>query len=110
MRRHRSKLPISRHGSLGRYLGNDRPPVTPTYSPKVGRSMTLSDLHDAPEVMWAGRFITVKRQGHWEYVGRSRGIRAAAILAIDPEGRVILIDQYRVSIGRRCIELPETGR
>lgn len=55
--------------------------------------------------MWEGRFITTKRQGRWEYVSRSRGIRAAVILAID-EGHVLLVEQYRVPLGKNCIELP----
>ncbi|MEP2101816.1 MAG: NUDIX hydrolase [Parasphingorhabdus sp.] len=55
--------------------------------------------------MWEGRFITAKRQGRWEYVSRSRGIRAAVILAID-QGHVLLVEQYRVPLGKKCIELP----
>lgn len=55
--------------------------------------------------MWEGRFITAKRQGRWEYVSRSRGIRAAVILAID-EGHVLLVEQYRVPLGKNCVELP----
>ena len=55
--------------------------------------------------MWAGRFITAKKRGRWEYVSRARGIRAAVILAID-DGHVLLVDQYRVPLGRRCLELP----
>ncbi|UIJ45783.1 NUDIX hydrolase [Sphingomonas cannabina] len=62
---------------------------------------------DAPEeTVWQGRFLAAKTRGRWEYVGRARGIRAAVILAIDEEGRVILVDQYRVPLGRRCLELP----
>lgn len=65
---------------------------------------------DAPiETRWEGRFITVKQQGTWEYVSRSRGIHAAVILAIDEadDGRhVILVEQYRVPLKVRCIELP----
>lgn len=62
---------------------------------------------DAPDdVMWQGRFITARRKGRWEYVSRARGIRAAVILAIDESGHVLLVDQYRVPLGRRCIELP----
>ena len=57
------------------------------------------------EVMWQGRFITARRKGKWEYVSRARGIRAAVILAID-EGHVILVEQFRVPLGRPCIELP----
>jgi ADP-ribose pyrophosphatase len=69
----------------------------------------LSDHFDSDkpvEIMWEGRFITTKRQGRWEYVSRARGIRAAVILAIDSEDHVILVDQYRVPLGKRCIELP----
>ena len=64
-------------------------------------------MPDEPdEVMWQGRFITARRKGRWEYVSRARGIRAAVILAVDEEDHVILVDQYRVPLGRRCIELP----
>ncbi|KRB79898.1 NUDIX hydrolase [Sphingomonas sp. Root710] len=55
--------------------------------------------------MWQGRFIAAKREGKWEYVSRTRGIRAAVILAID-EGHVLLVEQYRVPLKRQCIELP----
>lgn len=65
---------------------------------------------DTPvETRWQGRFITVKQQGTWEYVSRARGIHAAVIVAIDDadDGRhVLLVEQYRVPLGRRCLELP----
>jgi ADP-ribose pyrophosphatase len=65
------------------------------------------DDRDAPEeVVWEGRFITTKKRGRWEYVGRARGIRAAVILAVDAEDQVLLVEQYRVPLGRNCIELP----
>jgi ADP-ribose pyrophosphatase len=61
---------------------------------------------DEPEeTVWEGRYIAARRRGTWEYVARTRGIRAAVILAID-EGHVILVEQYRVPIGRNCLELP----
>jgi ADP-ribose pyrophosphatase len=77
----------------------------------------MSDDRDMPvETMWQGRFITAVRQGKWEYVNRARGIRAAVILAIDDadpaagdtaDGKhIILVEQYRVPIGKPCIELP----
>jgi len=71
--------------------------------------MTLKDDYDADqpeEIMWEGRFITAKKKGRWEYVGRARGIHAAVILAVDADDHVILVDQYRVPLGQRCIELP----
>jgi len=65
------------------------------------------DDRDLPEeVRWEGRYIVAKTRGRWEYVSRARGIRAAVIIAIDPEDHVILVEQYRVPLGRACIELP----
>jgi ADP-ribose pyrophosphatase len=62
---------------------------------------------DAPvETVWQGRFLTAKKQGRWEYVARARGIRAAVIVAIDEDGQLILVEQYRVPLGRACLELP----
>ncbi|MDH7975562.1 NUDIX hydrolase [Sphingomonas sp. AR_OL41] len=62
--------------------------------------------HDAPEeTVWEGRFIVARKRGKWEYVSRTRGISAAVILAID-DGEVILVEQYRVPLGKRCLELP----
>jgi len=57
------------------------------------------------ETVWEGRFIAAKRRGRWEYVSRTRGIQAAVILAVD-ENHVILVEQYRVPLGRSCLELP----
>lgn len=57
------------------------------------------------EIVWQGRFITAKRDGKWEYVSRARNIEAAVILAVD-EGHVLLVEQYRVPLGARCLELP----
>jgi ADP-ribose pyrophosphatase len=62
-------------------------------------------LSEEPEIVWSGRFIEAKRLGKWEYVSRTRGVGAAVILALD-EGHVILVEQYRVPLGARCLELP----
>ena len=64
------------------------------------------DAAKPEEIMWQGQFVTAKRRGRWEYAGRSRGIRAAAIVALDKEGHVLLVEQYRVPLGKRCLEIP----
>lgn len=62
---------------------------------------------DAPEqIRWEGRFIVAKTRGKWEYVGRSRGIRAAVMLAVDDADHVLLVEQYRVPLQSMCLELP----
>ncbi len=62
-------------------------------------------MMETETIVWQGRFITTKTKGRWEYVSRARGIKAAVILAVDT-GHVLLVEQYRVPLGRNCLELP----
>lgn len=67
--------------------------------------MSIPDS-DAPEdIVWQGDWITARKRGRWEYVSRARDMRAAVILALD-EDHIILVEQYRVPLGMRCLELP----
>jgi ADP-ribose pyrophosphatase len=66
--------------------------------------MNLDDL-PAPELMCEGHFVRLIRRGKWEYASRANDIRAVVILA-EYDGQVILIDQPRVPLGGRCVELP----
>lgn len=63
------------------------------------------DADKPEEVVWSGKYVEAKRRGRWEYAGRPGGIRAAVILAVDA-GEVVLVEQYRVPLGRMCLELP----
>lgn len=66
----------------------------------------MSRAGDEPEeTLWEGRYIAAKRRGKWEYVSRTKGVSAAVILAVD-DGHVLLVEQYRVPLGKYCIELP----
>ncbi|QIL02867.1 NUDIX hydrolase [Sphingomonas sinipercae] len=61
---------------------------------------------DAPlETEWAGKYISVQRRGRWEFVSRTGSTDAVVVLA-EHDDKVILIEQYRVPVGRRCLELP----
>ncbi len=81
-----------------------------TDTPAPDRAIPHAAAAAPEETMWEGNYITTKRRGTWEYVGRARGIRAAVIVPIDdaaPDGpHIILVEQYRVPLGRACIELP----
>lgn len=65
----------------------------------------MSDLQDPVEIAWQGKWIVAKRQGKWEYVARARGMRAVVIVAID-DGHVLLVEQPRVPLGKRSLEMP----
>ena len=66
--------------------------------------MNLDDLPPA-DVMWAGKYVRVLKRDRWEYASRTNEVTAVVILA-EYEGKVILIDQPRVPLDSRCIELP----
>ena len=57
------------------------------------------------EVVWEGRYIRAMKLGRWEFTSRCKGMTAVVILA-EHEGKVLLVEQERPAIGRRCIELP----
>ena len=57
------------------------------------------------KTVWSGRFLEARVDESWEYVVRTGSITAAVILAVD-DGHVLLVEQYRVPLGRNCIELP----
>jgi len=65
----------------------------------------IADADKPIEVMWAGKYIRALKRGRWEYVSRTNDIRAVVILA-EHDGKVILIEQQRMPVGGRCLELP----
>lgn len=67
--------------------------------------MSVPDADLPEEIAWEGKWITAKKRGRWEYASRARNIRAAVILAVE-DGEILLVEQYRVPLGRRCLELP----
>lgn len=59
-----------------------------------------------PEVMAEGRFLRLVKHGRWEFVDRPNTTGAIAIIATTDNDELVLIEQYRVPLGRSCIELP----
>jgi ADP-ribose pyrophosphatase len=61
---------------------------------------------DTPvETMWRGKYITALKRGRWEYVSRTGSTNAVVVIA-EHDGKIILVEQYRVPVGARCLELP----
>lgn len=66
----------------------------------------MNDDRDAPlETVWKGKYISALKRGRWEFVSRTGSTNAVVIIA-EHEGKVILIEQFRVPVGGRCLELP----
>ena len=56
--------------------------------------------------MHASKFLNLIKEGHWEYVDRVNATGAALIVAVTPEEKILLVEQYRIPVHARTIELP----
>jgi ADP-ribose pyrophosphatase len=52
------------------------------------------------------KFLALIKEGHWEYVDRVNATGAAIILAVTAEQKILLVEQYRIPVHVRTIELP----
>ncbi|MGD1084156.1 MAG: NUDIX hydrolase [Verrucomicrobiota bacterium] len=57
-------------------------------------------------ILHAGKFLTLIQEARWEYVNRVNAANAVIILAVTPEQRILLVEQYRIPVHARTIELP----
>ena len=53
-----------------------------------------------------GRFLALVKEGQWEYADRVNATGAALIVAVTPENKVLLVEQYRIPVHARTVELP----
>lgn len=64
------------------------------------------DDRDAPlETMWQGKYVTACKRGRWEFVSRTGSTKAVVVIA-EHDGKLILVEQFRMPVGGRCLELP----
>lgn len=61
--------------------------------------MSVHTLHD-------GEFLKLRRHHHWEYVSRQRSTGAGFIIAVTDAQELVLVEQFRIPLGKRVIELP----
>lgn len=65
-----------------------------------------ADADATVETLYQGRWLSLRRRGRWEYVERNNPRGAAIIIAVTPDDRVLFVEQYRVAIQSRTIEMP----
>ncbi len=56
--------------------------------------------------LYAGKFLSLVKDGRWEYVERANAKGAVIILAVTDEQKLLLVEQYRIPLHKRTIELP----
>lgn len=58
------------------------------------------------DVLYSGRFIEVERREGWEFVRRRNATAVVGVIAVTPEGELLLVEQRRIPVDARVIELP----
>jgi ADP-ribose pyrophosphatase len=60
-----------------------------------------------PQTVYEGKYLRMRVAGQWEYVERvhAQGM-AVIIIAVTPNDDVLFVEQYRVPLGARTIEMP----
>jgi len=65
---------------------------------------------DAPtgssHTLATGEWLELRREGRWEYAHRTRGHRAVMIVAITEEDELVFVEQPRIPVHARTIEIP----
>ena len=59
-----------------------------------------------PETLFETRWLSVQRLGRWDFVRRPQSDCCVGILAITPAQEILLVEQFRIPIQRRVIEIP----
>lgn len=64
--------------------------------------------HEVPlrQILFEGKHLRLIGSGRWEYAERAKASGAVMILAVTPDDKVILIEQFRLPLGKPVIELP----
>lgn len=58
------------------------------------------------ETLYNGKHLKFCSIGGWEYVERTKVSGIVAILAITPENKLLLVEQFRPPVGKNVIEIP----
>lgn len=60
-----------------------------------------------PEILYEGAWLRMVQRGRWEYAERTHGNGMAVIvIALTPDDEVLFVEQFRVPLGARTIEMP----
>jgi len=58
------------------------------------------------ETLYQGKFLNMVRQGRWEYCERVNQTSAVMVFACTPEGKVLLVEEFRPPIGKQSLCFP----
>lgn len=56
--------------------------------------------------LYESKWLGLYRSGHWDYVRRPNSDACVGILATTGENEIILIEQFRIPLGKNVVEIP----
>jgi ADP-ribose pyrophosphatase len=59
-----------------------------------------------PVILFETRWLKLSRRGAWDFVSRPQADAAVGILAITADRQIVLIEQFRIPVQCRVIEIP----
>jgi ADP-ribose pyrophosphatase len=58
------------------------------------------------EILYDGKYLRLVREEGWEFVRRKNVSGIVGIIAVNKEGKLILVEQFRRPVGKYVIEIP----
>jgi ADP-ribose pyrophosphatase len=59
------------------------------------------------ETLYEGKWLRLRQRGRWEYAERTHGDgMAVIIIAVTPDDKVLFVEQTRIPLGGKTIEMP----
>ena len=58
------------------------------------------------DTLYNGDYLRICRRDNWEYAERTNASAAVIIVAVTPEDRLVLVEQFRIPVNARTIEMP----
>jgi len=74
-------------------------------SPKFIRA-TGESVAKSETIHYQGRFLGLKERDHWEYAYRTNASGVVVLVPVTDAGELLLVEQYRIPVKSRVIELP----
>ncbi len=78
--------------------------VQPTSLGLYGNPHDMADMKNTSRLLYAGRYLELLERDGWELVSRHHPV--VVLIAWTPADELLLVEQYRIPLGRRTIELP----
>ena len=64
-------------------------------------------MNDESRTLYEGKWLRLCTRGHWEFAERTNeGGLAVIIVALTPERNLLFVEQHRIPVGGRTIEMP----